>query len=107
LVTFYSREGELLGDKHSLKVTIHEITGIPNDALSGKQVFEFNVAERFSWAKKRNTIREEDGAYCLFSMFGCHLPLIYSEGKEKALNRLKKEIEAASEDIRSTSLSTT
>jgi len=106
-VTFYSREGELLGDKHSLKVTIHEITGIPSDALSGKQVFEFNVAERFSWAEKRNTTREEDGAYCLFGMFSCHLPLIYGEGKEKALNRLKKEIEAASEDIRGTPLSTT
>ena len=47
-VTFYSREGELLGDKHSLKVTIHEITGIPSNALSGKQVFDFSVAERFS-----------------------------------------------------------
>jgi hypothetical protein len=106
-VTFYSKEGELLGNKQSLKDTIHEITGIPSGALLGKQVSEYSVAERFSWAEKRQTTREEDGAYCLFGMFGCHLPLIYGEGKEKALNRLKKEIEAASEDIRGTSLSTT
>jgi hypothetical protein len=106
-VTFYSKEGELLGDKKSLQDTIHEITGIPRDALSGKQVSEFSVVERFSWAEKRQTTRKEDGAYCLFGMFGCHLPLIYGEGKEKALKRLKKEIEEASEDITHTSLSTT
>jgi hypothetical protein len=107
LVAFYSKEEELLGSKQSLKDTIHEITGIPSDALLGEQVSEFSVAERFSWAEKRQTTREEDGAYCLFGMFGCHLPLIYSEGKEKALNQLKREIEAASEDVRGTSLGTT
>jgi hypothetical protein len=84
-VTFYSKEGELLGDKKSLKDTIHEITGIPSDALSGKQVSEFSVAERFSWANHRRTTRPEDEAYCLLGIFDIHLPLIYSEGKEKAL----------------------
>jgi hypothetical protein len=106
-VAFYSKEEELLGNKQSLKDTIHEITGIPSDALTGKQMSEFSVAERFSWAEKRQTTRVEDGAYCLFGMFGCHLPLIYGEGREKALNRLKKEIEVASEDTRGTTLSTT
>jgi hypothetical protein len=97
-VAFYSKEGELLGDKKSLKDTIHEITRIPSDALLGKQVSEFSVAERFSWAEARQTTRKEDGVYCLFGMFGCHLPLIYGEGKEKALKRLKKEIEEVFED---------
>lgn len=106
-VAFYSKEGELLGNKHSLRDTIHEITGIPSDALSGKQVSEFSVAERFFWAEKRQTTREEDGAYCLFGMFSCHLPLIYGEGKEKALHRLKKEIEVASGDVRDAFLSAT
>jgi hypothetical protein len=106
-VAFYSKEEELLGNKQSLRDTIHEITGITSDALAGKQVSEFSVAERLSWAKSRQTTREEDGAYCLFGMFGCHLPLIYGEGREKALNRLKKEIEAASEDTRGVSLSAT
>jgi hypothetical protein len=103
LVAFYSKEGRLLGDKKSLKDTIHEITGIPSDALSGKQVSEFSVAQRFSWAEKRQTTREEDGAYCLFGMFGCHLPLIYGEGKERALKRLKREINEVSEDGTGTS----
>jgi hypothetical protein len=91
-VEFFSKEGELLGDKQSLKDTISEITGIPSEALSGKQVSEFSVAERFSWAEDRQTTRDEDGAYCLFGIFGIHLPLIYGEGRENARDRLRSAI---------------
>ncbi|ORY08455.1 heterokaryon incompatibility protein-domain-containing protein, partial [Clohesyomyces aquaticus] len=98
-VAFYSKERELLGDKQSLKDTIHEITGIPSDALLGKQVSDFGVDERFSWADNRQTTRPEDGAYCLLGIFDIHLPLIYSEGKEKALKRLKKEIRESREHV--------
>ena len=97
-VEFFSKEGARLGDKKSLKDTIQEITGIPSDALLGKQVSEFSVAERFAWAEERQTTREEDSAYCLFGIFGVHLPLIYGEGKEKALKRLKRAIEEVFED---------
>jgi hypothetical protein len=34
-------------------------------------------------------------------IFGCYLPLIYGEGKERALTRLKKEIQEAFEDAAS------
>ncbi|CAN9256395.1 unnamed protein product [Alternaria alternata] len=91
-VEFFSKEGELLGDKQSLKDTISEITGIPSEALSGKQVSEFTVAERFSWAEDRQTTRDEDGAYCLFGIFGIHLPLIYGEGRENARDRLRSAV---------------
>jgi hypothetical protein len=104
VVDFFSRKGKWLGDKSSLENTIHELTGIPGDALSGKQISEFSVAERFSWAEKRRTTRPEDGAYCLLGMFDIHLPLIYGEGKEKALKRLRKEIRESSEDTVSTSM---
>lgn len=67
----------------------HEITGIPVKALSGSDLSEFDVAKRFSWAANRQTTEEEDGAYCLFGIFGVHLPLIYGEGKENALERLR------------------
>ena len=98
LVEFFFTEGARLGDKESLKHIIHEITGIPIDALSGKQVSEFSIAERFSWADHRQTKRPEDRAYCLLGIFDIHLPLIYGEGKEKALKRLRKEIRESSED---------
>jgi hypothetical protein len=91
-VEFFSKEGELLGDKQSLKDTISEITGIPSEALSGKQVSEFSVAERFFWAEDRQTTRDEDGAYCLFGIFGIHLPLIYGEGRENARDRLRSAV---------------
>jgi len=91
-VEFFSTDGARLGDKESLKQTIHEVTGIPIEALSGSDMSKFDVSERFSWAKSRQTMREEDGAYCLLGIVGCHLPLIYGEGKESALKRLKKEM---------------
>jgi hypothetical protein len=89
-VEFFSKEGERLGDKESLQHLIHEITGIPIEALSGRDMSEFDVAKRFSWAANRQTTEEEDGAYCLFGIFGVHLPLIYGEGKENALERLRR-----------------
>jgi hypothetical protein len=91
-VEFFSKEGAQLGDKELLKDVIHEITGIPINALSGKQVSEYSVSERFSWAVDRETIHPEDGAHCLLGIFDVHLPLIYGEGKENALNRLKDAI---------------
>ena len=91
----------MLGDKQSLKDTISKITGIPSEALLGTQVSEFSVAERFSWAHNRQTTRLEDGAYCLLGIFGIHLPLIYSEGKENALKRLEKEIRESFDQVAS------
>ncbi|RYO14807.1 Vegetative incompatibility protein [Alternaria arborescens] len=88
-VEFFSGEGERLGDKESLQHLIHEVTGIPIEALSGSDLSGFDVAERFSWAANRQTTEEEDGAYCLFGIFGVHLPLIYGEGKDNALERLR------------------
>jgi hypothetical protein len=50
---------------------------------------KFDVATRFFWAANWQTTEEEDGAYCLFGIFSVHLPLIYGEGKEIALERLR------------------
>jgi hypothetical protein len=98
-VTFYSREGELLGDKQSLNVTIHEITGISVEALQGKPMSEFGLDERFSWAANRQTTREEDGAYCLLGIFDIGMTLRYSEGKDKAIERLRRKIQKPAKDI--------
>jgi hypothetical protein len=93
-VEFFSREGELLGDKKSLERQIHEITGIAVRALQGNSMSEFRVRERFSWATKRETTIEEDQAYCLLGIFDIHLPAVYGEGKETAFHRLRREISA-------------
>ena len=52
----------------------------------------FSVDERMSWAARRETKREEDVAYSLLGIFEIHMPLIYGEGRQNALNRLQKEI---------------
>ncbi|KAG9379942.1 HET domain containing protein [Pyrenophora tritici-repentis] len=77
-VEFFSEDRGWLGDKESLKHTIHEVTGIPFKAPLGSDMSEFDVAERFSWAANRQTTEEEDGAYFLFGIFGVHLPLTRS-----------------------------
>ena len=51
-----------------------------------------------SWAAKRQTKREEDEAYSLLGIFDIHMPLIYGEGRKKALNRLQKETKESLKD---------
>jgi GTPase SAR1 family protein len=92
-VEFFSVEGELLGDKKSLERQIHEITGISLQALQGGSLSQFDFTERMSWATKRETTLEEDAAYCLLGIFDIHMPLIYGEGRKKALVRLQKEFQ--------------
>ena len=98
-VAFYSKEGELLGDKQSLKDTIHEITGIPVEALSGSRLSDFSVDDRFSWAEQRQTTREEDIAYCLLGIFDICMTLRYTEGKERAMERLRRRIQRPTKGI--------
>ena len=95
-VEFFSKEGEQLGNKKSLERHVHEITGIPVKALQGSPLSDFSVTERMLWAEKRETTREEDKAYSLLGIFDVHMPLIYGELREKALRRLREEIDRAS-----------
>ena len=99
-VEFFSAEGHPIGDKGSLVQKISKITGIPPEALSGKNLSEFEVSERMEWAKKRETKREEDAAYSLLGIFGVHMAHIYGEGKEYAFRRLEKEIRESSDQRR-------
>jgi hypothetical protein len=96
VVEFFSTEGEQLGDKRSLERHIHEITGIPVEALQGSSLSDFSVTERMLWIEKRETTREEDKAYSLLGIFNVYMPLIYGEGRESAFKRLWEEIEKAS-----------
>ena len=91
-VEFFSRECNQLGDKQSLQQQIHEITGIPVEALQETFLSRFGVDERLSWAQNRQTTRKEDQAYSLLGIFDVYMPLIYGEGRDNALKRLLKEI---------------
>jgi hypothetical protein len=95
-VEFFTRDRQRLGDKISLGQEIHDVTGIAIEALQGAPLSQFDVKERFKWAEKRQTTREEDWAYCLLGIFNVFLPLIYSEGRDNAVRRLREEVDKAS-----------
>ncbi|KAF2176010.1 HET-domain-containing protein [Zopfia rhizophila CBS 207.26] len=92
-VEFFSREGKRLGDKHSLRKQIHEITVIPKSALQGAPLSEFSVNKRLLWIKHRQTKLEEDKAYSLLGIFGVYVAPIYGEGTARAFKRLMDEID--------------
>src|SRR5450432_3171617 len=92
LVDFFSLEGKRLGNKLLLKSTIHEITGIANNALRGDPLSNFSIEERRSWAERRNTTIEEDEAYCLIGIFDVSMVPNYGERRDQAFRRLEEEI---------------
>jgi len=94
-VEFFAVEGVRLGDKTSLEQQIHEISGIPIPALRRTPLSEFRVDERLAWAEKRKTTHDEDGAYCLLGIFDVFISLIYGEGRENAVRRLRRAIDEA------------
>lgn len=95
-VEFFTRDGHRLGDKQSLEQPIQEITRIPISALRGSELSRFSVEQILDWAKNRQTTRGEDWAYSLLGIFGIFMPVLYGEGRESAINRLRKEIQGAS-----------
>ncbi|GAP93384.2 putative nb-arc and ankyrin domain protein [Rosellinia necatrix] len=92
-VEFFSRQGKRLGDKRSLSREIHEITGIPLEALQVTTLSSFTRKERMSWARNRTTKLEEDMAYSLLGIFEAHMPLIYGEGLRNSFIRLDEAID--------------
>jgi hypothetical protein len=98
-VDFFSMEGTRLGDKKSLELQVHEITGIAVQALRGCSLSEFSVADRMAWADTRTTTRQEDKAYSLLGIFDVSMPLIYGEGEEKAFHRLRGVISALESEL--------
>ncbi|KAH8719198.1 hypothetical protein GQ44DRAFT_742073 [Phaeosphaeriaceae sp. PMI808] len=76
---------------------VSEITGIPDTILQGADLESPSIAQRMSWASKRETTRVEDLSYCLIGIFGISMPLLYGEG-DRAFIRLQEEIMKISDD---------
>lgn len=94
-VRFFDQHGSLLGDKAILKQQVCEITGIAETALLGAPLADFKVSERYEWARRRQTTREEDWAYSLQGIFGVFFSSRYGEGRANASQRLIKNIKKA------------
>ncbi len=97
-VVFISKSWTVIGDKQSQARLVEKATGVPVDVLMDPQQMKtFSIAQRMSWAARRNTTREEDEAYCLLGMFDINMPTLYGEGR-KAFLRLQEEIMRQSAD---------
>ncbi|KAH7370138.1 heterokaryon incompatibility protein-domain-containing protein [Rhexocercosporidium sp. MPI-PUGE-AT-0058] len=91
---FYSQDWVEFGTKSSLGELISVITGITD-------LFHYQdacIAQKMSWAARRETTREEDQAYCLMGLFDVNMGILYGEGGRKAFNRLQQEIIKKTDD---------
>ncbi|KAF2821075.1 HET-domain-containing protein, partial [Ophiobolus disseminans] len=88
-----------MGTKDELADKISRITKIDDSYLRGAGDFliQATIAEKMSWAAKRQTKRSEDIAYCLLGLFDINMPLLYGEG-QNAFRRLQEEIMKESDD---------
>jgi len=91
-IRFFDRSWIDRGSKESLCRELSEITGIDTEVLRHRlSLASIAVAQRMSWAAKRETTRIEDRSYSLLGLFGVHMPMIYGE-EERAFRRLQEEI---------------
>ncbi|KAI1367675.1 heterokaryon incompatibility protein-domain-containing protein [Xylaria arbuscula] len=97
VVIFYSVNWVNIGNRNGLASIIAETTKIDPRFFDSGKFEDFSIAQRMSWASRRQTTRIEDEAYCLLGLFGVNMPLLYGEG-EQAFVRLQQEIMKESDD---------
>ncbi|GIZ45847.1 hypothetical protein CKM354_000899700 [Cercospora kikuchii] len=91
-VQFYTRSWLHIGSLRELANRVSEITGVHLEALQRRwPPGTYSIAQRMSWASRRETTKLEDQAYSLLGIFDVNLPIIYGEG-EKAFARLQMEL---------------
>jgi hypothetical protein len=93
MMVLFDRDWKEIGTKLRMRKLIESVTGITHLIN-----FELaSVAQKNSWASKRQTTRVEDQAYCLMGLFGVNMPPLYGEG-QNAFLRLQLEILGMSDD---------
>jgi hypothetical protein len=98
-VIFFDTHWTPIGTRKSIASRLSSITGIDIEIIRDpfSQMKHACVAQRLSWASRRQTSRKEDIAYCLLGIFGVNMPLLYGEG-DRAFTRLQEEIMKLSSD---------
>jgi hypothetical protein len=94
---FFNRDWVDIGTRCSLREKLTPITGIHSGVFAGRIPSSYSIAQRMSWASRRQTTRIEDTAYCLMGIFGINMPMLYGEGG-RAFMRLQEEILRTTED---------
>lgn len=91
-VEFFTMGGVSIGSKASLLHEIHRITGIPEDTLQARRIRKHTFVECIEWAAWRTASREEDEIYSLLGILDVHMPIMYGEGKLRAIVRLERQL---------------
>ncbi|KAG8526418.1 uncharacterized protein KY384_000011 [Bacidia gigantensis] len=89
VVVFYDQAWKSIGARHELQSSVTKATGISE--VQFDHALSASIAQKFSWASRRQTQRIEDMAYCLLGLFNVSMPLLYGEG-DRAFRRLQEEI---------------
>ncbi|KAI1131015.1 HET domain protein [Nemania abortiva] len=98
-VEFYDRNWEFRGTKKDLKDLVADASQIGPDVLENPDgLYRHPIAQRMSWAAKRQTTRLEDMAYCLIGIFEVNMPMLYGEGP-RAFLRLQEEVVKDTNDL--------
>ena len=96
---FFDNKWNNRGRKTELKEMLSALTKVPSPVLAKEKLpKDYPVAQRMSWAARRQTTRREDLAYCLLGLFGIHMPMLYGEGM-MAFHRLQEAIIARTDDM--------
>ncbi|KAL7931732.1 hypothetical protein V8C35DRAFT_329386 [Trichoderma chlorosporum] len=96
---FYNSKWRCIGTRGTMCTVIMNITSVPREFLLGvTELHTASIAQRMSWAAKREAKRAEDLAYCLLGIFGIAMPMIYGEGGEQAFFRLQEQIMKTTRD---------
>ncbi|GAW26706.1 putative HET domain-containing protein [Rosellinia necatrix] len=97
---FYDRDWEFRGTKRDLKELIADAAQIGAEVLERpERIHRLPIAQRMSWAARRETTRPEDMAYCLLGLFEVNMPMLYGEGGTRAFIRLQEEIIKDTNDL--------
>ncbi|KAI1330255.1 hypothetical protein F5Y16DRAFT_363585 [Xylariaceae sp. FL0255] len=91
-VDFFSKDNRKLGSRQDLDQLLQKVTGIAIGALRGEPLSHFSNKERMSWSDGRDTKYKKDKAYSLLGIFDVSLYVNYGEGEERAMDRLRAEI---------------
>ncbi|TKA77703.1 hypothetical protein B0A55_04012 [Friedmanniomyces simplex] len=97
-VRFYDTDWTLLCNLRDAVKLVSSITALDIRLLQHKrEPVSYSVAQRMSWAAKRQASRVEDTAYSLLGVFDVNMTMLYGEGT-KAFRRLQEEIMRVSTD---------
>lgn len=96
-VVFYASDWAEIGTRDNMREALAKVTNIDRHFFNHGVLSRYSIAQRMSWAAKRQTTRIEDQAYCLLGLFGVNMPLLYGEG-EMAFVRLQEEIMRRTDD---------